>query len=89
MKTFDELDLVEPLHQALAAENYRTPTANQAKTIPTALEGFDISFRSRAFRRAGRHGAGLRQPSLNSCAQIGYKSARRLDLKSATRELST
>ncbi len=42
MKTFNELDLIEPLQRALSEENYDTPTAIQAQTIPAALQGFDI-----------------------------------------------
>ncbi|MCG8652445.1 MAG: DEAD/DEAH box helicase, partial [Pirellulales bacterium] len=36
------MDLIEPLQRALAEENYRTPTAIQAKTIPAALDGSDV-----------------------------------------------
>ncbi|WP_222615250.1 DEAD/DEAH box helicase [Persicimonas caeni] len=42
MKTFKELDLIEPLQRAIAAENYRTPTPIQAQSIPPLLEGRDM-----------------------------------------------
>lgn len=42
MKTFSELELIDPLHRALADEAYTTPTPIQAQTIPAALEGRDV-----------------------------------------------
>ena len=42
MKTFSELDLIEPLQRALADQQYVTPTPIQAQTIPYALEGRDV-----------------------------------------------
>ena len=42
MKTFAELELIEPLQRALIEENYHTPTPIQAQTIPAAIEGSDI-----------------------------------------------
>ncbi|HMO16307.1 MAG TPA: DEAD/DEAH box helicase [Pirellulaceae bacterium] len=42
LKTFSELDLIEPLQRALFEENYHTPTPIQAHTIPAALDGCDI-----------------------------------------------
>lgn len=42
MRTFAELDLIEPLQRALASENYTIPTPIQAKTIPAALQGRDV-----------------------------------------------
>ncbi|MEZ6131380.1 MAG: DEAD/DEAH box helicase [Planctomycetaceae bacterium] len=42
MKTFQELNLIPPLHRALADENYTIPTPIQAQTIPAALDGEDI-----------------------------------------------
>ena len=42
MKTFEEIELIAPLQRALADENYRTPTAIQAKTLPPALLGHDV-----------------------------------------------
>jgi ATP-dependent RNA helicase RhlE len=42
LKTFAELELIEPLQRALVEENYHTPTPIQAQTIPAALEGYDI-----------------------------------------------
>lgn len=42
MKTFSEIDLVEPLQRALREENYKTPTPIQAKTIPAAVDGYDV-----------------------------------------------
>ncbi len=42
MKTFAELELIEPLRRALIEENYHTPTPIQAQTIPAAIEGSDI-----------------------------------------------
>jgi ATP-dependent RNA helicase RhlE len=40
--TFSELQLVEPLQRALAAEGYTTPTPIQAAAIPHLLEGRDL-----------------------------------------------
>ena len=42
MKTFDSIELFEPIHKALADENYSVPTPIQAKTIAPAVEGQDI-----------------------------------------------
>ena len=42
MKTFEELDLIAPLHRALADEKYVTPTPIQAQTVPAALIGRDV-----------------------------------------------
>ncbi len=42
MKNFKELDLIEPLQRAIAAENYRTPTPIQAQAIPDLLQGRDM-----------------------------------------------
>jgi ATP-dependent RNA helicase RhlE len=42
LKTFAELDLISPLHRALADEKYEIPTPIQAQTIPAALSGRDV-----------------------------------------------
>jgi ATP-dependent RNA helicase RhlE len=42
LKTFEELDLIAPLHRALADEQYETPTPIQAQTVPAALQGRDV-----------------------------------------------
>lgn len=42
MKTFEELDLIAPVQRSLADQQYETPTAIQAKTIPPALSGHDV-----------------------------------------------
>lgn len=42
MKTFQELDLIDPLRSALADQSYETPTPIQAQTIPAALQGRDV-----------------------------------------------
>lgn len=42
LKTFQEMNLIEPLLRAIADENYETPTPIQAQTIPAAIEGRDI-----------------------------------------------
>lgn len=42
MKTFEDLDLIQPIAQALSEANYQTPTAIQAKTIPHALNQRDV-----------------------------------------------
>ena len=42
MKTFDSIALFEPIHKALADENYVTPTPIQMQTIPPAVDGKDI-----------------------------------------------
>jgi ATP-dependent RNA helicase RhlE len=41
-KTFAELGVAQPLLQALAAENYHTPTLIQARAIPALLAGKDM-----------------------------------------------
>jgi len=40
--SFSELDLVEPLQRAVAAENYDRPTPIQAQAIPPLLAGKDL-----------------------------------------------
>ena len=42
LKTFEEMDLIAPLQQALKDEQYKTPTPIQAKTIPVAVSGRDV-----------------------------------------------
>ena len=42
MKTFEDLELINPVQRALVDEQYSIPTPIQAKTIPAALEGSDI-----------------------------------------------
>ena len=42
MKSFDALDLIEPLRRAIAEKNYTTPTPIQAQAIPPLLEGRDV-----------------------------------------------
>ncbi len=42
MKTFDALDLAEPLARALADLGHKTPTPIQAQAIPPALDGRDV-----------------------------------------------
>ena len=42
MKTFEELDLIQPVQRALVDEEYETPTPIQAKTVPSALQGRDV-----------------------------------------------
>lgn len=42
MKTFEELNLIQPIQRALAEEKYETPTPIQAQTIPPAIDGRDI-----------------------------------------------
>jgi ATP-dependent RNA helicase RhlE len=42
MMTFEELELIAPIQQALADENYVTPTPIQVQAIPHLLKGRDI-----------------------------------------------
>ncbi len=42
MKTFEELNLIAPVHRAIADEQYETPTPIQAQTVPAALLGRDV-----------------------------------------------
>ena len=42
MKTFSELNLIEPLLRAVSARNYDTTTPIQAETIPPLLAGRDV-----------------------------------------------
>ncbi len=40
--SFDKLDLIDPIRQALKTEGYTTPTPIQSQTIPSILEQKDI-----------------------------------------------
>ncbi len=40
--TFEALNLIEPLHRALRAQNYSVPTPIQAQAIPLLLAGHDL-----------------------------------------------
>ena len=42
VRTFKELDLIEPLQRAIAAQDYHTPTPIQAQSIPPLLQGRDM-----------------------------------------------
>src|SRR5690554_3060848 len=42
LENFQELDLIEPLQRAIAAENYESPSDIQALAIPAILAGRDI-----------------------------------------------
>ena len=42
MKSFADLDLIEPLLRAVAAENYERPTPIQRQAIPPLLDGRDV-----------------------------------------------
>ena len=42
LKNFKELNLIAPLQRALAEQDYLTPTQIQAKTLPAAIDGFDV-----------------------------------------------
>lgn len=42
MISFDELDLIDPIKKALAAEGYTKPTPIQAQAIPLVLKGNDL-----------------------------------------------
>jgi len=42
MKTFQELELSDTIHQALAAMNFTTPTPIQAQAIPVVMTGHDL-----------------------------------------------
>ena len=42
MTSFSELNLLEPVRRALAAEGYTTPTPIQAQAIPHLLDGRDL-----------------------------------------------
>lgn len=42
LENFQELDLIEPLQRAIAAENYEAPSEVQALAIPSVLEGRDL-----------------------------------------------
>ena len=42
MKTFSQLNLIEPLLRAVSARNYDTTTPIQAETIPPLLAGRDV-----------------------------------------------
>lgn len=40
--TFEQLELIEPIHMALKKRKYTTPTPIQAEAIPVVLDGFDL-----------------------------------------------
>src|SRR5690554_4237882 len=40
--TFDKLDLIDPIAQAVREEGYETPTPIQAEAIPEVLQGRDL-----------------------------------------------
>ncbi len=40
--TFDDLNLIEPIREALKEEGYTTPTPIQAEAIPILLKGYDL-----------------------------------------------
>lgn len=40
--TFEQLELIEPIHKALKQEGYITPTPIQAEAIPVVLGGYDL-----------------------------------------------
>ena len=42
MSTFAELELIEPLQQAVADQNYVQPTPIQEQAIPLLLAGRDV-----------------------------------------------
>ncbi len=42
LKSFDSVDLIEPIQRAVAAQNYETMTPIQAQAIPPLLEGRDV-----------------------------------------------
>ena len=42
MTDFKQLELIEPILRAVAAEHYTTPTQIQARAIPVVLEGRDV-----------------------------------------------
>lgn len=42
LKTFEQLDLIQPLQRALVELGYKTPTPIQAQAAPPALEGYDV-----------------------------------------------
>ncbi len=42
LKNFEIMNLFAPLQRALTEQNYRQPTPIQKKSIPPAIEGFDI-----------------------------------------------
>ncbi len=42
LTTFEQLELIEPLRRALAAQNYEKPTPIQAQAIPILLQGRDL-----------------------------------------------
>jgi len=42
LKTFSQLNLIEPLLRAVSARNYDTTTPIQAETIPPLLAGRDV-----------------------------------------------
>lgn len=71
MKTFKELNLIEPIQRALAEEKYETPTPIQAQTIPAALQEHDVL--GCAQTGTGKTAA-LALPILNRLGQINRKA---------------
>jgi len=85
--SFYELELCEPLHQALAACGYATPTPVQARAIPAALQGRDVL--ATAQTGTGKTAAFM-LPALERLAtlQKGPKGAPRVLVLTPTRELA-
>ena len=89
MKTFDALELAEPLSRALADLSHKTPTLIQAQAIPPALKGRDVM--GIAQTGTGKT-AGFTLPTLNhilSDAKDPPKRGARVLILAPTRELAS
>jgi ATP-dependent RNA helicase RhlE len=88
LKSFDELNLIDPLRRAIAEEKYETPTEVQAQTIPHVLAGRDVL--GCAQTGTGKTAA-FALPILNRLGQQNRKSipnAPRVLVLAPTRELA-
>jgi ATP-dependent RNA helicase RhlE len=88
LKSFDELNLIDPLRRAIKEEKYETPTEIQAETIPHVLAGRDVL--GSAQTGTGKTAA-FALPILNRLGQQNQKSipnSPRVLVLAPTRELA-
>jgi len=88
MTTFSDLELIEPLQSAVAAEGYTTPTPIQAAAIPHLLAGRDVlGIAQTGTGKTAAFALPILQNLLASKRRAAPKSARALIL-TPTRELA-
>lgn len=88
LTTFESLNLIEPIHRALEANNYITPTPIQAQAIPALLAGKDVvGCAQTGTGKTAAFALPILQLLTNSPHSGGRRKARALIL-SPTRELA-